>query len=357
MKEKDKNNSAGILRQKSPWNHNENSIWIASTVNFYRNVEKFNFPGKLASDRKKQIISLISKELVGSKQLQNAQLYKGEDLSHIEKEYLVEHFLTFQSFQQAHSGEGFILDDSGEFLVSLNMRDHLHFLLVDTSGDIENCWNRLEKIETELGKTISYSFSPKFGFLTADPNECGTGLLVYNFLQIPALVHSEKIVEFLEKQNDEMISLTGLQGNPHELIGDLLVVHNNFTLGLTEDTILSSLRTYITKLIVEEKSARSQIKKENNSAIKDKISRAYGILMHSYQIEAAEALNALSLIKLGVDLGWLTGLTTMQLNELMIKCRRAHLLCEYDQKLQQEEVTHKRSEYIHEALKSLALHL
>lgn len=357
MKEKDKNNSPSILCQKSPWNNNDNAIWLASTINFYRNVDKFNFPGKLDPDRKKQIISVISKGLLNSKGLKKPRLHKGEDLSHIEKEFLVEHFLTFQSFHQAHSGEAFVLDETGEFIASFNMKDHIHLQLIDTHGEIENSWNKLVKIETELGKEISYCFSPKFGFLTANPSECGTGLLVYNFLQVPGLVHTEKLVDFLEKQNDDTIGLTGLQGNPHELIGDVLVVHNNYTLGLSEDAILSSLRTFTTKLMVEEKSARSQIKNENNASIKDKISRAYGILMHSYQIEAAEALNALSLIKMGIDISWVSGLTITQLNELMIKCRRSHLLCEYDQKLSQEEIRHKRSEYIHKTLEKVVLHI
>ena len=352
---KDKNNNNSLLCQKQPWDSNDNSIWLASTVGFHRNIEKYNFPSKLSNDRKKQIISLTSKELLASPLLNKPKLYKAEEMSHIEKEYLVEHYLSPDSFHEAHSGEAFIVDESGEFLLSLNVKDHIYLQLTDTKGELETVWNKLVKIESGIGKALNFSYSPRFGFLTADPTQCGTGLLVYIYLQLPALLHTDKLEDILEKYGDESIAITGLQGDPNELIGDILAVHNNYTLGLTEENILSSLRTFITKMIVEEKAERTRIQAHNNAEIKDRVARAYGILIHSYQIEAIEALNALSLLKLGIEVGWMSGLSMAQLNEIAFQCRRAHLMCEFDQKISQEEVYHKRAEFIHKSLKNLAL--
>lgn len=44
------------------------------------------------------------------------------------------------------------------------------------------------------------------------------------------------------------------------------------------------------------------------------------------------------------------------INKLLFTCRRAHLLCEYqNEKISQEEIAHKRAEYIHKGLKDLVL--
>lgn len=352
---KENNSSYPILTQTSPWNNNANPIWLASTVSLLRNIEKFKFPGKLNTDRKKQIISLVSKDLLGMKELDNPYLAKGEELSNIEKEFLVEHFLSVQNYSQAHTGEGFILDDTGQFIATLNMRDHIHLQLIDCKGELENTWNRLVKIETALGKTLNYSFLSKFGFLTADPTQCGTALLVTVYLQVPGLIHSNKIDDLLEEYNDENLLITGIQGNPTEIIGDILMVQNNFTLGITEENIISSLRSFTTKLLVEESSARTHIKQSENADFKDKISRAFGILIHSYQIEAIEALNALSLIKLGADAKWIEGIDNKRVNQLIFNCRRAHLLNRYEEKINQDEIPHKRAEYIHNALRDATL--
>ncbi len=337
------------------WSNNANSSWLATTIVLDRNIEKFKFPGKLDTDRRKQIVSLVSKEILAFEGLEKPVVLKAEDLSALQKEFLVEHFLTNKSFHQANVGEAFLLDETGAFLIALNIRDHIHFELIDTRGELENTWNRLFKLETHLGKSINYSYSSKFGFLTAEPTQCGTALIVTVFLQVPALIHTEKIDEMLEKLMDDSLMVTGIQGSPTEIIGDVLAVQNNYTLGLTEENIITSLRSFTTKLLVEEHSARSKIQHSDNAAIKDKVSRAYGILIHSYQIDAVEALNAISLIKLGVELGWVSGVTLEQLNDLFFNCRRAHLQCQIDHPMTQEEIPHRRAEYIHAVLKNVKL--
>jgi protein arginine kinase len=85
------------------------------------------------------------------------------------------------------------------------------------------------------------------------------------------------------------------------------------------------------------------------------VSRAYAILLHSYQIEAIEALKALSLVKMGLDLEWLKGTSQAALNHLFFACRRAHLLCQYERNISHEELPHRRAEFIHKALHGLEL--
>jgi len=349
-----------VVFQTKPWNNNANPIWLATTVSLMRNIEKFKFPGKLGGDRQKQIISLmgkvfLSKEVSEAGGLINPVLIKAEDTTVFEKEFLMEHFLTNQSFNQTHAGEGFIVDESGEFLATLNMDDHLNLQLIDCKGEIENALSRLVKLEVELGKTLNYSFSPRFGFLTADPTQCGTALLVTVYLQLIGLIHSGKIDDVLEKLADESLIVTGIQGDPNEIIGDILMVQNNYTLGITEENIISSLRGFTTKILVEENMARKELMRPDNADFKDKVSRAYGILVHSYQIEAIEALNALSLLKLGIEAGWISGIDNRALNELFFNCRRAHLLYQFEEKVSQEEIPHKRAERIHKALKDVKL--
>lgn len=353
----EKNKRFPLLAKNNPWAHNANSIWLGSAMTMLRNLEKFKFPGKLITDKRKQILSLLGKELLSSEWLKQPQLFKAEDLSPIDKEFLVEHFLSHQSFQQAYTGEAFILDETGEFLGILNLREHLTLQWMDFKEELENTWDRLIKLETHLNQNLNFAFSSKFGFLTSDPTQCGTGLVLYVFLHLPGLIYTGNLSGVIDKYKDEGIIQTGLQGNPEDVIGDIVVFHNAYTLGVTEENILSSLRTFTTKILVEEKSIRSKIKQENQSLMKDKVSRAYAILLYSYQLEAVEALNAISLLKLGIDLEWVVGIDHMTLNRLFIDCRRAHLICHYGEKINQEELSHKRADFIHQNLKEASLHM
>lgn len=356
MSDKNQNrNNSSLLGSQGPWANNPNSIWLGSTINLIRNLERFKFPGKLSDDKRKQIVFLLSQNLVSNTNLSKAKLIKAEEMSPTEKEFLVEHFLASEGFHQAHIGEAFVLDDTGEFLATINLHDHLVLQAIDYREELEISWDRLVKVETHLNQTVNFAFLPRFGFLTSDPTQSGTGLLVNVFLHLPALSVTGQLEEAITRYKEDGVETTGLQGDPDEIIGDIVAFHNRYTLGLTEEQILTSMRTLTTKLVVEEKSTRLTIKNKENADIKDRISRAYAILLHSYQIEAVEALNAISLLKLGLDLEWVTNTTHANLNALLFSCRRAHLLSHYGEKINQDDLPHKRAEFIHRTLKGITL--
>lgn len=352
------NNQHPLLTKESPWSNNENPIWLGSTLQIHRNYEKFNFPGKLPPEKRKQIISVINQGLMKSQQLKNPKMIPAETLSPQEKEFLVEHFLSNQGFHQASSGEAFILDETSEFLAVINLKDHIFLEFIDVKEELENSWERLVKLESEIAQSANFAFSQKFGFLTSDPGKCGTAFIVTIFLHLPALIFAAKLEDIIRKNKEDGALHTGLQGDPTEVIGDIAAFHNTYTIGVTEENILSSLRTLGTKLVVEEKGMRKfykQASEVETAGLKDKVSRAYAILLHSYQIDAIEALQAISLLKLGLDLDWIKGTTHAVLNHLLFACRRAHLMCQHKDNISYELLPHKRSEFIHKVLQGLTL--
>lgn len=343
---------------ESPWQNNANNIWLCSTLSLSRNIEKFDFPDKLSLEKRQQIMALLSRELLKNGNLKNPRFFQAENLLPIQKEYLVEHFLSDQGFHHMHEGEGFLIDESGKFLSVMNLKNHLYLHVLDLSEEIESAWSQLAKIEMELDQTLDFAFSPKFGFLTSNPAQCGTALIVHIFLHIPALLYTNRFHEIMENIADEGVEYSGIQGNPDELIGDVVSFRNTHTLGVKEEGILSSMRTLATKLLVEEKGIRSHLNQESESElsnIKDKVSRAYAILLHSYQIKEIEALESLSLVKLGLDLGWIKGVSHADLNHLLFSSRQAHVLSLNVPKTTSEALPHERSEFIHKALKGLEL--
>lgn len=344
-----------LLKQRSPWSKNNNTIWLASNIALRRNIEKFRFPGKLNVERRKQIIQVISNEILSSSTLKNALLLKGEEVGPLEKEFLLEHTLSSESFQGAHQGEAFIVDESGAFLCALNIKDHIHFQEVDIKGDIESAWRRLMSLESKIGERLPYAYSSQFGFLTADPFECGTGLHATLFLQPSALIHTGKLAQEIDAIEDSQILLQHFLGQKDAHIGDMVVVTNNYTLGFNEETILSAVKNWSMKLIEAERTLRRKIASEESAEMKDKVARAWAVLIHSYQIETQEALNALALVKLGCDLKWIGGIEISALNELFFNCRRAHLQRLFPEQITPEQLPHKRAEFIHQSLKGTEL--
>ena len=63
----------------------------------------------------------------------------------------------------------------------------------------------------------------------------------------------------------------------------------------------------------------------NRLLLLDQIGRGYGILLHAHSISSKEALNQLSVIKLGIDLGLFPEPHRLPVDELFIETQPAHL--------------------------------
>jgi protein arginine kinase len=99
-----------------------------------------------------------------------------------------------------------------------------------------------------------------------------------------------------------------------------------------------------------------RLQKIPRADVTDQISRAFGLLLHSYQLQTKETINALSLLKLGLSLGMISGITPQQIHALFFLCRRPHLA-----KLAKvpstdpQELAHERAAFLHKELKNALL--
>src|SRR6266542_1037348 len=78
---------------------------------------------------------------------------------------------------------------------------------------------------------------------------------------------------------------------------------------------------------------------------------AYGVLTYAHAMPSKEALNLLSVIKIGMDLGAFPEDQRLQIDELFIETQPAHLQKSSQQKLNAEERDHLRAQIIRDRLK------
>lgn len=349
-----KPNLPTALLSEFPWQDEKNTIWLSSSLTLLRNLNRFKFLTKLKQHEMEAIDQKVMSSLKTVSAFEGGLSFSAPFLSSLEREWIYEHFFTHDSFQNITPGQSFYIDSKGIILATINFENHLGIQVVENSSDLSVCWSRLTKIESDLSKTLEFAHSPRFGYLTADPAQSGTALLGYIYLHLPALNQTKQLLEIVQKQLGEDVVAFGLEGSLEDLVGDLVILRNSYTLGVTEESILHSLQSAAFKLMLAEKAIRAHFKEEETTTIKDAISRAFGLLMHSYQLQTKEALNGLSLLKLALDLGWVQGTSHLLMNQLFFKCRRAHLSHLFEN-LSLEEIPRKRAEFIHASLKKLRL--
>ncbi|NGX37277.1 MAG: Protein-arginine kinase [Chlamydiae bacterium] len=336
------------LHTSFPWNSEPHAIWIATSLVLKRNLSRYNFPSKIQEPELDQIMQTLKGSFIENAGLEKPTFVESKELSATDKELIFEHFLFLKGFQESPNGSGVIMDEKGEFLALINTGNHLEMRALNINTPWENTWNALTQIDNTIGQAHGFAFSPKFGYLTADPAQCGTGLIVNAYLHLPALIHANQLESALaNSQQDELIFM--------DLSGDFIIIQNNFTIGLSEEAILHAVQTAATKLIGAEKTMRAHLKEEQNTEIKDLISKAFGLIVHSFQLETKEALDLLSLMKLGLALGYISGVSDAKLNELFFKCRRGHLSRLFPELKEPKEIAKQRADFLQQEVQGITL--
>ena len=123
-------------------------------------------------------------------------------------------------------------------------------------------------------------------------------------LHLPGLVLSDQIGQVLQAVNKIGLAVRGLYGEGTESLGNLYQISNQSTLGESEETIIRRLERVISQVSNHEQNAREKLLEDDPEMVSDKIGRAYGVLRYAHIIDSKEALNHLSLLRLGGTLGF-----------------------------------------------------
>ena len=343
------------LKEKTPWEEVSHAIWPISTFTIRRNLEKNLFPGKLSTEKKIAIGEELHRKFFGLAVTDCESVTPLDDLSPLEREFFLEHFFLGDGLPQVEEGQGVMVGKRARMMAQYNLGDHLTLHLLDASSDWSSAWKTISEMESGLMKEINFAHSSKFGYLTADARHCGTGLEVKAYLHLPALSLMGQLKTALLEDVDKEVSTVSIDKEEGTFLGDLVVLKNTYAIGLSDEQMLRHLFGSANRLMNGEKTLRAHLRESPKTEVRDQVSRAYGLLTHSVKLETHEALSALSLLKLGIDLGWVKGMTDQEVNDLYFRCRRGHLLIDEEKSLETEEVVKKRAELINKKLSTLSI--
>ena len=109
----------------------------------------------------------------------------------------------------------------------------------------------------------------------------------------------------------------------------------------------------ISQVSNHEQNAREKLLEDDPEMVSDKIGRAYGVLRYAHIIDSKEALNHLSLLRLGGNLGFFPAKTVTLCDSLLMDIQPAHLQLHSGRKLSPEERDSIRAEIVRSRLLSL----
>lgn len=329
----------------------ESDIIFSSRVRVARNLAHFPFPMLSTASQSVEVVNLIEKALTADDVpdlLANAELIRMQDLTDLQKRVLVEkHLISPLHADESPSG-AVILSQDESVSIMINEEDHIRIQCLFPGFQLERAWKLASEIDDWLEKHVHFAFDEQCGYLTSCPTNVGTGIRASVMIHLPALSITQQLNHFIPAITQVGLAVRGIYGEGSEALGNLYQVSNQVTLGQSEVEIIDKLQGVVRQMIEHEKQARERLLNISPIQLEDRVSRSFGILAYAHILDSKEAMKRLSDVRLGIDLGLLTGVPSSVMNELMVLIQPGFLQQYAEEKLGAEERDIRRAELIRE---------
>jgi len=328
----------------------ESDTVISSRVRLARNVEGIPFPHAMSPEQAEEVIRMVGAAFRSPQAskvgLGDCELYRLSDMDRLDRYVLVEKHLISPNMAQ-NAANGAVVVGVGEAVsVMVNEEDHVRIQCLYPGLQLADALGLANRVDDLLEAHLEYAFSEKRGYLTACPTNVGTGMRASVMLHLPALVINNQAGRVFSTVVKLGFLVRGLYGEGTEAAGNIFQVSNQVALGQSESEIIGNLRNVVEQIIGQERRVRETMLSEMRNQIEDKVGRAYGILLWSHMISSREAMQLLSDVRLGVELGLIKDVDRSVLNELLVAIRPGYLQKLAGRELDAEARDIKRAEVL-----------
>ncbi len=316
----------------------ETSIVISSRVRLARNIRGYAFPTWAKKVERMELIQMLKPVVEKSGAMTSWAVSESMDaFTQLDKQILVEQHMISREHAAKSAGSAVVINKDRSISIMINEEDHLRMQSFKPGLRLKEAWQAIDQLDSEIEKNVPYAFHDKLGYLTACPTNVGTGMRASAMLHLPALVLDEQINQVVQAVGKLSLAVRGLYGEGTEALGNLFQISNQTTLGEVEEEIVDRLSKVIQQLVTHEQNARATLLEKKPRMLADQVGRAYGILTNAHSLTSKEALNLLSILRMGVDLGIMPHSLRLTVDELMIAIQPAHLQVGIRNKLTTEE--------------------
>lgn len=331
----------------------DSDIVISTRVRVARNLQHLPFPLLATNQQSGEVLQRLTDVLKDQEELKELgplHTIRLDDIEELDKRVLVEKHLISPNLANESRNGAVILTEDESVSIMINEEDHLRIQCLYPGFQVREAWERATALDDLFEDKVDYAFDDKSGYLTSCPTNVGTGLRASVMMHLPALVMTQQINRILSAVSQVGLTVRGIYGEGSEAVGNLFQISNQITLGQTENEIIDNLHSVALQIIEHEKNAREKLLTESKLRITDRVMRSYGILSYAAVMETKEAAQRLSDVRLGVDLGLLSGPPSSVMNELNVMTQPGFLQKRFSETMNPAERDVYRAKLIRETL-------
>ncbi len=314
----------GWMKLQGPEGEASGSVVISSRVRLARNLAAYAYPGRIPADQEDE----CRERIVGAfKCLPNAEdftILSLDDLPALDRRILFERNLVSQGYSvEKRRAMALSVDES--VAGTIGDEDHLRLAALGCGSCLETLLARLDTLDSALEESLSFAFSPEWGYLNTAITNLGTGLKASMMLHLPALSMSGLIKRAVKASAQLGLSIRGFYSESMDSLGDMFVIANEITIGLAEKEIIGNLGRIAVQLAGYENRTREELLEKRRVDIEDRVYRAWGLLTWCRYVTHREAIEALSALRLGIALGLIASVEMATITALLFLSQKSHI--------------------------------
>lgn len=328
----------------------DDDIVVSTRIRLARNIDKYKFPNLIDDVEAESITQDILKALEETGE--DYKLYRNINLSELERNAFVEKHIISPNLAGNIKNGSFLIRKDQRSTIMINEEDHIRIQVLFPGLNLGEAWDLCSDIDDKLENSIRYAFHEKFGYLTSCPTNVGTGLRASVMLHLPGLSMSGQLNNLVEGLRSIGITVRGLYGEGSKALGNLYQISNQITTGEKEEDLIRKINKFIQQIIKRERNTRTYLFDKKGIELEDKIFRSLGILNYSRVMSSLEAMNHLSNVKFGIDMGIIKDIESKEVVKLMLDIQPASIKMDQEDNIENKEIDILRGEKLRKKLKS-----
>ena len=342
-------NPADWMRGSGP----HSDVVMTSRVRLARNLRGYPFPGWSQEQQRIDLLNMARPLVEALPEMREGYSEDYSTLSKIKKQVLVERHLISREHAARSTGCAVVVDRKQSVSIMINEEDHFRMQGIRPGLSLREAFQAINRVDTELEEQLPYAFDTKLGYLTACPTNLGTGMRASVMVHLPGLVLTDQISQVMKAVTKIGLAVRGLYGEGTEALGNLFQISNQQTLGEKEEDIIQQIEKVLEGVLRSETNARAKLNEDHRIMLNDQVGRAYAILRFSHVLNSKEALNLLSMLRLGADLDLVPQCDRSILDMLLLEIQPAHLQMRAGRELSPQERDVLRAEITRQRLQTI----
>lgn len=329
-------------------------VALSSRVRLARNIKDLPFPYLASDTQTEKVHQLVTGGAAEQeKEFSDFSYLKMEATDLLDRQVMVEKHLISPLLAKESYNSGLFLRQDEAVSIMINEEDHLRIQAIYPGLQLEKAWEEADSYDNLFEDKLDYAFHERYGYLTACPTNVGTGLRASVMLHVPALIMTKQFNRILGALSQVGVAVRGLYGEGTDILGNLVQISNQITLGQSEKEIINNLFSVTRQVIEQENAARQSLLNENREQILDQSWRALGVLKYAHLLSSQEAIQLLSDVRLGFELGLIPKVERRLVTQLLIIIRPACLQLLAGKELDSRERDQERARQIRKRIEDL----